>query len=94
MKKYILTMILITFFSVTLFGQKIEDFEKDFINTTKMEFTETDLNKMFQTYSNFLTPHSDMTQLMANLKNEQIVEYPLSKFYLIQKMKINDYCLI
>ena len=80
MKKYILTMILITFFSVTLFGQKIEDFEKDFINTTKMEFTEADLNKMFQTYSNFLTPHSDMTQLMANLKNEQIVEYPLSKF--------------
>ena len=80
MKKFILTMIMTAIFSITLFGQSIEDFEKDFISATKNEFTETDLNKMFQTYSDFLTPHSDITQLTANLKNKQIAEYPLSEF--------------
>lgn len=71
-------MILTTFFSIALFGQNIEDFEKDFINATKTEFTETDLNNMYQTYSVFLEPYYDMMELMEN--DEQIVEYPLSKF--------------
>lgn len=78
MKKIILSIILITFFSIALFGQNIEDFEKDFINATKTEFTETDLNNMYQTYSVFLEPYYDMMELMEN--DEQIVEYPLSKF--------------
>ena len=78
MKKFILSMILMALFSITLFAQSIEDFEKDFINATKIEFTETDLNKMFRAYSIFLMPYSDMSQLMEN--NAQIVEYPLSKF--------------
>lgn len=78
MKKIILSMILTTFFSIALFGQNIEDFEKDFINATKTEFTETDLNNMYQTYSVFLEPYYDMMELMEN--DEQIVEYPLSKF--------------
>lgn len=71
-------MILITFFSIALFGQSIEDFEKDFINATRTEFSETDLNNMYQTYSVFLEPYYDMMELMEN--DEQIVEYPLSKF--------------
>ena len=71
-------MILTTFFSIALFGQSIEDFEKDFINATKSEFTEADLDKMYESYSVFLEPHYDDTQLMAN--NEQVVVYPLSKF--------------
>lgn len=71
-------MILITFFSITLFGQSIEDFEKDFINATKTEFTETDLDKMYESYSVFLEPYYDMMELMEN--DEQIIEYPLSKF--------------
>ena len=78
MKKFILSMMLITFFSFSLFGQSIEDFEKDFINATKTEFSETDLNNMYQKYSILLEPYYDMMELMAN--NEQIVEYPLSKF--------------
>ena len=78
MKKIILSMILTTFFSIALFGQNIEDFEKDFINATKTEFTETDLNNMYQTYSVFLEPYYDMMELKEN--DEQIVEYPLSKF--------------
>ena len=69
---------LITFFSFRLFGQSIEDFEKDFINATKTEFSETDLNNMYQKYSVFLEPYYDMMELMEN--DEQIVEYPLSKF--------------
>lgn len=98
-------MILTTFFSIAIFAQNIEDFEKDFINATKTEFTEADLNNMFQTYSVFLEPYYDMMELMEN--DEQIVEYPLSKFketasyknninifYLTQKMTTNDYCLI
>lgn len=78
MKKIILLMILTTFFSIALFGQNIEDFEKDFINATKTEFTEADLDKMYESYSVFLEPYYDMMELMEN--DEQIVEYPLSKF--------------
>ena len=78
MKKIILSMMLITFFSISLFGQSIEDFEKDFINATKTEFTETDLDNMYQSYSTFLEPYYDDTQLMEN--NEQVVVYPLSEF--------------
>ncbi|MBP5438214.1 MAG: HEAT repeat domain-containing protein [Treponema sp.] len=70
MKKFILAIIL-TFFSINLFGQSIQDFEKDFVSASKSDFTEADLNKMFKTYSYFLTPHSDITQL---------IEYPLAEF--------------
>ncbi|MDY3132032.1 MAG: hypothetical protein SOW31_09920 [Treponema sp.] len=49
-----------------------------FINATKTEFTEADLNNMYQTYSVFLEPYYDMMEFMEN--DEQIVEYPLSKF--------------
>lgn len=70
MKKIILAIIL-TFFSINLFGQSIQDFEKDFVSASKSDFTEADLNKMFKTYSYFLTPHSDITQL---------IEYPLAEF--------------
>ena len=49
-----------------------------FINATKTEFTEADLNNMYQTYSVFLEPYDDMREFMEN--DEQIVEYLLSKF--------------
>ncbi|TYA84093.1 HEAT repeat domain-containing protein [Seonamhaeicola marinus] len=79
MKKLII--ILVTFLiSIASFGQNIDDFKRDFINATETEFGESDLNKMFRTYSNLLTPHSDITQLTASIKNEQIVQYPLSEF--------------
>ncbi|WP_298239457.1 HEAT repeat domain-containing protein [uncultured Algibacter sp.] len=79
MKKHII--ILVTFLiSIASFGQNIEDFKKDFIKSTEIEFNESDLNKMFKTYSNLLTPHSDITQLTASLTNERIVQYPLSEF--------------
>jgi len=79
MKKYII--ILVTFLiSIASFGQNIDDFKRDFINATETEFGESELNEMFRTYSNLLTPHSDITQLTASIKNERIVQYPLSEF--------------
>lgn len=85
MKKYII--ILITFLiSFASFGQNIDEFNKDFIKATETEFSESELNEMFRTYSNLLTPHSDITQLTASLKNERIVQYPLSEF-----KKTDDY---
>lgn len=79
MKKYII--ILVTFLiSIASFGQNIDDFKRDFITATETEFGESELNEMFRTYSNLLTPHSDITQLTASIKNEQIVQYPLSEF--------------
>lgn len=62
------------------FGQNIDDFKKDFKNATKTEFSETELNDMFRKYSTLLTPHSDITQLTASLKNQRILQYPLSEF--------------
>lgn len=79
MKKYII--ILVAFFtSVMSFGQNIEDFKKDFKNATKTEFSETELNDMFRKHPTLLTPHSDITQLTASLKNQRILQYPLSEF--------------
>lgn len=65
-------------FTIALFGKSIEDFEKDFLDATKTDFTEEELNKMYNTYSNFLFPQEDMTQSTEN--NKQVVIYPLSKF--------------
>ncbi|WP_167597972.1 HEAT repeat domain-containing protein [Leeuwenhoekiella sp. ZYFB001] len=79
MKKHII--ILLTFLiSFASFGQNIDEFKKDFIKATESEFSESELNEMFRTYSNLLTPHSDITQLTASFKNERIVQYPLSEF--------------
>tara|TARA_R110002049_G_C9120935_1_gene558363 strand:+ start:239 stop:1891 length:1653 start_codon:yes stop_codon:yes gene_type:complete len=79
MKKHII--ILVTFLiSIASFGQNIDDFKKDFKKATEIEFNESDLNEMFRTYSNLLTPHSDITQLTASFKNERIIQYPLSEF--------------
>jgi HEAT repeat protein len=79
MKKYII-IVVVFLTSVIAFGQNIEDFKKDFKNATKTEFSETELNDMFRKYSNLLTPHSDITQLTASLKNQTILQYPLSEF--------------
>jgi HEAT repeat protein len=79
MKKYII--ILVTYLiSIASFGQNIDDFKKDFKKATETEFSESELNEMFRTYSNLLTPHSDITQLTASFKNERIIQYPLSEF--------------
>ncbi|OBX17554.1 MULTISPECIES: HEAT repeat domain-containing protein [Bizionia] len=79
MKKHII--ILVTFLiSIASFGQNIDDFKKDFKKATETEFSESDLNEMFRTYSNLLTPHSDITQLTASFKNKRIIQYPLCEF--------------
>lgn len=72
--------ILFLIFPFISISQNIEDFKEDFKKALEIEFSESDLNEMFKSYSNLLTPHSDITQLTASLKNEQIVQYPLSEF--------------
>lgn len=79
MKNYIIILVAYLI-SIALFGQNIDDFKKDFKKATETEFSESELNEMLRTYSNLLTPHSDITQLTASFKNERIVEYPLSEF--------------
>jgi len=79
MTRNILTLILFIC-SLTTFGQSIEDFKKDFGKALAKNFSEKELNDMFRTHSTFLTPHSDVTQLSANLKGQQISLYPLADF--------------
>ncbi|MDN3594194.1 HEAT repeat domain-containing protein [Zunongwangia endophytica] len=93
MKKYII--ILGTFLiSIASFGQNIDEFKKDFKKATETEFSESELNEMFRTYSNLLTPHSDITQLTASFKNERIVQYPLSEFKETDDYKYNIQSLL
>ena len=79
MKKHI-RILVIFLISIASFGQNIDDFKKDFKKVTESEFSESELNEMFRTYSNLLIPHSDITQLTASFKNERIIQYPLSEF--------------
>lgn len=79
MTRHILTL-LILISSLTTFGQSIEDFKKDFEKALNKKFSEKELNNMFRTHSTFLTPHSDVTQLSANIKGQRIGLYPLADF--------------
>jgi HEAT repeat protein len=79
MTRKILTLILFIC-SLTTFGQSIEDFKKDFEKALDKKFSENELNNMFRTHSTFLTPHSDVTQLSANIKGQRIGLYPLADF--------------
>ncbi len=79
MKRHILT-ILSLIGLLTTFGQSIEDFKKDFEKALDKKFSEKELNTMFRTHSTFLTPHSDVTQLTANIKGQRIGLYPLGEF--------------
>ena len=78
LKNIIITLFLMT--NSLGYGQSFENFKKDFKNGLEKDFSEESLNKMFSDYSNFLTPQSDITQLMSNLKGQQLYEYPLHEF--------------
>tara|TARA_Y100000589_G_C27147581_1_gene627515 strand:+ start:56 stop:1711 length:1656 start_codon:yes stop_codon:yes gene_type:complete len=67
-------------FSFCSFSQTITDFKIDFEKSLDKGFGEKELNQMFRTYSNLLTPHSDITQLTAGIKGESIKQYPLNTF--------------
>ncbi len=78
MKTIILVIAVLTTFITN--GQNIDDFKNDFSRAIDISFSESELNDMFRSYSNLLTPHSDITQFTANLKNERVTQYPLSNF--------------
>jgi len=75
-----LLTILLLIFNFCGFSQTVDDFRKDFEKSLSKEFGEEQLNQMFRTYSNLLTPHSDITQLTAGIKGESIQQYPLNEF--------------
>lgn len=75
----LLTLIFLTY-SFCSFSQTIEDFKIDFEKSLNQDFGSEQLNHLFRTYSNLLTPHSDITQLAAGIKGESIQQYPLSSF--------------
>ena len=62
-------------------SQSQEAFFEDFDHAVqKKDLTKEELNGLFKAYATYLTPHSDITQLMANLKGEQMTTYPLQEF--------------
>lgn len=77
--KYLLLFIIFCS-NVFCFAQSMDEFAKDFEKSLDKNFDEKRLNKMFRDYSNLLTPHSGVTNLMAELKGETILEYPLEDF--------------
>ena len=58
----------------------LDDFKIDLLNATQKTFEEEQLNHMFRTYSSLLTPQSGVTQLMADVKGEELSMYPLAEF--------------
>lgn len=86
MKKNILR-IAIFLLTIASFGQNLEEFKKEFQNATVADFSQDDLDGMFRKYSEFLTPHSDITQFTANIKNEPIASYPLAEYKKTEEYK-------
>lgn len=77
--KQILTVIFLTY-SFCSFSQTIADFKIDFEKSLDKGFSEEQFYQMFRTYSDLLTPDSDLTQLTAGIKGESIQRYPLDSF--------------
>ena len=80
--KYLL-IISFLLLSLSSFGQE-EKLKASFINEFKSlinkNLSERDLNEIFKKYDVILTPHSDITQLTANLKGNKLSVYPLADF--------------
>lgn len=85
--KHNIIILVTSLLSIVSSGQNFDDFKKDFFEATDPEFGQSELNEMFRTYSNLLTPHSDISRLSASLKKEKIVPYPLSDFKLTDDYK-------
>lgn len=86
MKKNIL-QIAIFLVAIASFGQNLEEFKKEFQNATVADFSEDHLDDMYRKYSELLTPHSDITQFTANIKNEPIASYPLAEYKKTEEYK-------
>ncbi len=70
----------IFFLSRLLCSQPTEDFKKEFKKAATEKFSSEDLNRIFKENYSYLTPHSDVTQLVNALKSQTSEAYPLSNF--------------
>jgi len=69
--------------SVSVFGQddkKMESFINDFTKALDKTFSEKQLNKMFEDYSDIITPGDDLSQIKYLPKGKENIAYPLYNF--------------
>ncbi|MFN7493255.1 MAG: HEAT repeat domain-containing protein [Cyclobacteriaceae bacterium] len=78
--KLSLLLLLFSFCYSPLLSQSTEDFRREFKNAASSRFSDKELNRIFKEYSVYLTPHSDVTQLVGTLKGQSIGVYPLAEF--------------
>jgi hypothetical protein len=82
--QYVMRIIYLAFFillkSLSSYAQDVQDFKVDFNKALDENFSEEELNGIFEKYAEIITPHSDITRLTAGLKGEAIDIYPLNKF--------------
>lgn len=74
---------LISFLTISVFAQNDtlqQKFKADFTKALDKNFSENQLNKMFNEYSELLTPHSDVARLSAELKGHEMLLFPLYNF--------------
>jgi hypothetical protein len=77
---YLLFIIFITSSAQAQQTQPGADFIHDFKQALNKDFTEPQLDSMFVKYDAILTPHSDVTQLVKNIKGHLQEKYPLYNF--------------
>lgn len=75
--------------TLTASAQTLENFKLDFEKALDTTFSEEKLNEMFRTYNELLTPHSDITQLTASIRGDELSVYPLSAFKAIELYTVN-----
>jgi hypothetical protein len=59
------------------FSQKVLNFEKDFEKASKSNFDTSQVNKILENYSRFLTPFSQINQLSMAIRGEKHLTFPL-----------------
>jgi len=78
-----LYLLFIIFITLSTKAQQIipgADFIRDFKKALNKDFSESQLDSMFVKYNAILTPHSDVTQLVENIKGYSPEKYPLYNF--------------
>jgi HEAT repeat protein len=78
--KRISTVLLLFLLSFIASAQNLEIFTEDFENALGKNFSENELNDMFQEHAQYLTPHSGMTGFRNKLKGSETIDFPLAEF--------------
>jgi HEAT repeat protein len=74
------SIILSIFIASPTYSKSYDDFINDYKKALDSNFTEEQLNVMFNEYSPLLTPHSDVSTFFNELKGTRVLPYPLEEF--------------